>query len=91
MPDEPLDPAEWKIVRANLAAEKERVRANGDWARWEAFQAQVADGFDIAHDNAGAARPAGAPTIEEHRRAWAVRTSELSFLSALRRNRWPFR
>lgn len=91
MPDEPLDPAEWQIVRAKIAAEKERVRANGDWAKWEAFHARVADGSDAAHDSDGAASLPGAPTTEEHRRAWAVRTTELSFLSALRRNRWPFR
>jgi hypothetical protein len=91
MPDKSLDPAEWKIVRENLAAEKERVRTNGDWARWEVFRAQVADGFDATHDNDRDASLTRAPTTEEQRQAWAVRSTELSFLSALRRNRWPFR
>ena len=38
MPDKALDPVEWEIVRADIAMEKARLKANGDWAKWEEFQ-----------------------------------------------------
>jgi hypothetical protein len=41
MPDKPLDPVEWEIVRADIAMEKARLKANGDWAKWEEFQTQT--------------------------------------------------
>jgi hypothetical protein len=41
MPDKPLDPVEWELVRADIAMEKARLKANGDWAKWEEFQAQT--------------------------------------------------
>src|SRR5271167_5019080 len=41
MPDKALDPVEWEIVRADIAMEKARLKANGDWAKWEEFQAQT--------------------------------------------------
>ena len=41
MPDRSLDPVEWELVRADIAMEKARLRANGDWSKWEEFQAQT--------------------------------------------------
>ena len=41
MPDKALDPVEWEIVLADIAMEKARLKANGDWARWEKFQKQA--------------------------------------------------
>jgi hypothetical protein len=41
MPDKDLDPVEWELVRADIAMEKARLKANGDWAKWEKFQAQT--------------------------------------------------
>jgi hypothetical protein len=41
MPDKDLDPVEWELVRADIAMEKARLKANGDWAKWEEFQAQT--------------------------------------------------
>ena len=41
MPDKALDPLEWEIVLADIAIEKARLKANGDWARWEEFQKQT--------------------------------------------------
>src|SRR5271166_6901087 len=35
---EPMDKVEWEIVRADIAMEKARLKANGDWAKWEEFQ-----------------------------------------------------
>jgi hypothetical protein len=32
MNDKPLDPVEWELVRADIAMEKARLKANGDWA-----------------------------------------------------------
>ncbi len=40
MPDKDLDPVEWELVRADIAMEKARLKANGDWAKWEEFQAE---------------------------------------------------
>jgi hypothetical protein len=41
MADKELDPVEWELVRADIAMEKARLKANGDWAKWEKFQAQT--------------------------------------------------
>jgi hypothetical protein len=41
MPDKALDPVEWELVRADIAVEKARLKANGDWSKWEEFQAQT--------------------------------------------------
>ncbi len=41
MPDRALDPVEWELVRADIAMEKARLKANGDWAKWEEFQSQT--------------------------------------------------
>jgi hypothetical protein len=95
MPDKGLDPVEWEIVRADIAMEKARLKANGDWSKWEEFQMQTnamlaayAAPSDLM-ERAARARP---PTTEEERMAlwWAVRTPELSWLMASpRRPRRP--
>jgi len=36
-----MDKVEWEIVRADIAMEKARLKANGDWAKWEEFQASA--------------------------------------------------
>jgi hypothetical protein len=36
-----LDPVEWELVRADIAMEKARLKANGDWSKWEEFQIQT--------------------------------------------------
>jgi len=36
-----MDKVEWEIVRADIAMEKARLKANGDWAKWEEFQTQA--------------------------------------------------
>ena len=41
MPDKDLDPVEWELVRADIAMEKARLKANGDWSKWEEFQTQT--------------------------------------------------
>jgi len=38
--EEPMDKVEWEIVLADIAMEKARLKANGDWAKWEKFQTQ---------------------------------------------------
>ena len=35
-----MDKVEWEIVLADIAMEKARLKANGDWAKWEEFQTQ---------------------------------------------------
>jgi hypothetical protein len=100
MNDKPLDPVEWELVRADIAMEKARLKANGDWAKWEEFQAQT-NAMLAAYDapagwlsRTARARP---PITEEERMAlwWAVRTPELSGLMAPPRRRrrpgWPLR
>jgi hypothetical protein len=41
MPDKALDPVEWELVRADIAMEKARLKANGDWSKWEEFRTQT--------------------------------------------------
>ena len=100
MSDKPLDPVEWELVRADIAMEKARLRANGDWAKWEEFQAETSGKFAAYSSIAGRmARAAGAlrPTTEEERVAlwWTIRTPEFPRLITPprrpRRRRWPFR
>jgi len=100
MPDKEFDPVEWELVRADIAMEKARLKANGDWSKWEEFQAQTNSRF-VAHARSAErmARTArrGRPATEDERIAWwfAVRTHDLSFVpSPPRRPRrfgWPFR
>ena len=52
MPDKDLDPVEWELVCADIAMEKARLKANGDWAKWEEFQAQTNSRF-AAHAESG--------------------------------------
>jgi hypothetical protein len=41
VPDHAPDPVEWELVRADIAMEKARLKANGDWSKWEEFQRQT--------------------------------------------------
>ncbi len=41
MPEKGLDPVEWELVRADIAMEKARLKANGDWSKWEEFQSET--------------------------------------------------
>ena len=100
MSEKELDPVEWELVRADIAMEKARLRANGDWAKWEAFQAQTNSRFAAhtasAERMARAARRGRAVTEEERSVLWwALRAPDLSFLMApLRKPRrpgWPLR
>jgi hypothetical protein len=34
-----MNEVEWEIVRADIAMEKARLEANGDWAKWRESQA----------------------------------------------------
>jgi hypothetical protein len=99
MPDKPLDPVEWELVRADIAMEKARLKASGDWAKWEKFQAH-SNAMLSAHAapaewiRTAMTRP---PMTEEERAAlWlAVRTPELPGLMGPprrpRRPGWPLR
>lgn len=100
MSDKELDPVEWELVRADIAMEKARLKANGDWSKWEEFQARTDARFVArAASTERMAREArrGRPVSEDERIAWwfAVRTRDLSFLLAppqgSRRFGWPFR
>ena len=94
MPHESLDPVEWELVRADIAMEKARLRANGDWAKWEAFQSQT-DARFASHaasaERMGRAARTGQPVAHEDRLAmWlAVRSRDLSFLMLPPRKRRP--
>jgi hypothetical protein len=100
MPDKPLDPVEWELVRADIAMEKARLKANGDWAKWEEFQTET-NAMLAAYATDWTARGARArPTMTEQERIawwWAVRTPELSGPMAPPRGRrrrrpgWPLR
>ena len=92
MPDRSLDPVEWELVRADIAMEKARLEANGDWAEWEAFQERVnarvaAHAASIEKIRRAAER--GPPASEDERIAWwwALQTRDLSFLSVPPRRR----
>ena len=36
-----MDEVEWEKVRADIAMEKARLEANGDWAKWRESQART--------------------------------------------------
>jgi hypothetical protein len=100
MNDKPLDPVEWELVRADIAMEKARLKANGDWAKWEEFQTQtnaMLAAYAAPADWMGRGARARPPMTEEERMAlwWAVRTPELSGPMAPPRRRrrpgWPLR
>ncbi len=100
MPDKDLDAVEWELVRADIAMEKARLKANGDWSKWEAFQAQTNARFaahsEWAANMARAARRWRSETEEDRFALWrAFRTADLSFLMTplrkLRRPGWPLR
>ncbi|RBP05688.1 hypothetical protein DFR50_13451 [Roseiarcus fermentans] len=89
MSGQDLDPVEWELVRADIAMEKARLKANGDWSKWEAFQAQANDRFGARVRSAvGMPRGAGREDPETEARSALrrpLRTPDLSFLVA------PFR
>ena len=97
MPDKALDPVEWELVRADIAMEKARLKANGDWSKWEEFQAQsnaIRAAYAAPADWSARAARTRSPMTEEERAAlwWAVRTPELLWLPRRPRWRgWPFR
>ena len=93
-----LDPVEWELVRADIAMEKARLKANGDWSKWEAFQAQSNATFGaraaFAERMSAAARRERPETEEDRIALWRpLRTPDLSFLLApfrkLGRRGWP--
>ena len=49
MPDKALDPVEWELVRADIAMEKARLKANGDWSKWEEFQTRTNARLVVRH------------------------------------------
>jgi hypothetical protein len=82
--DKSLDPVEWELVRADIAMEKARLKANGDWSKWEELQTQT---------NARLAAYS-APLFWRARERfvlwWAARTPEQSGpIGSPRRARWP--
>jgi len=82
MPDKALDPVEWELVRADIAMEKARLKANGDWSKWEEFQAQsnaIRAGY--AAPAGWTARPARPqlPMTEEERVALWGRSERRSY------------
>ena len=89
-----LDPVEWELVRADIAMEKARLKANGDWSKWEEFQAQsnaMRAGYARTGDWTMSVPRARPQATEEERFSlwWTVRTPELSWLT--RRLRRPRR
>ena len=74
MPDKALDPVEWELVRADIAMEKARLKANGDWSKWEEFQTQTNARL------AAYSAPLAWRARERIALSWAVRTPELSGL-----------
>ena len=97
MPDKALDPVEWELVRADIAMEKARLKANGDWSKWEEFQTRTNARLERALIGWRALRGRGLPMTEDERIAlwWVVRTPELPWLMAPprrpRRPGWPLR
>ena len=95
MNDKPLDPVEWELVRADIAMEKARLKANGDWSKWEEFQTQTnarLAAYAAPADWMARAARVRCPMTEEERFAlwWAVRTPELSgLMGPPRRPQWP--
>jgi hypothetical protein len=64
-PNKAFDPVEWELIRADIAMEKARLKANGDWSKWEQFQMEA---------NAAVRRPLlgwGAPRAR--RLGWPLR------------------
>ncbi len=90
MADEDLDPVQWELVRADIALEKARLAANGDFAKWEAFQARSDARYraraSSLEKTARAARLGRSETEENRIALWcALWARDLSFLMA------PFR
>jgi hypothetical protein len=70
MPDKALDPVEWELVRADIAMEKARLKANGEWSKWEEFQRQTNAKLATYAAPAGWMAPAAraGPSITEEER-----------------------
>ena len=85
MPDKAPNQVEWELVRADIAMEKARLKANGDWAKWEEFQTET--NYMLAAYSDWRARESFA--------LWWDRTPELSDLTPPPRKRrrpsWPLR
>jgi hypothetical protein len=82
MPDNALDPAEWELVRADIAMEKARLKANGDWSKWEEFQAQsnaMRAGYAAPADWTARAARARSPMTDEEREASRWRSEPRSY------------
>ncbi len=93
MPDKALDPVEWELVRADIAMEKARLKANGDWSKWEEFQKQsnaMRAAYATPAERMARAARARSNMTEEERAAlwWAIRTPELSRLTRRPRRPW---
>jgi hypothetical protein len=77
--------------------EKARLKANGDWSKWEEFQTRTNARLERALIGWRALRGRGLPMTEDERIAlwWVVRTPELPWLMAPprrpRRPGWPLR
>ncbi len=85
MSDKKLDRVEWELVRADIAMEKARLRANGDWSKWEKFQAQTnvrLEAHAASAERISRAARRGYSAAEEESAAlwWSVRSHDLSFL-----------
>ena len=100
MPDKALDPVEWELVHADIAMEKARLKANGDWSKWEEFQREsnaMCAFYAAPFGRMPRAARAGSRLTEEERVAlWrTVRTPELSGPTwpprRSRRRGWPLR
>jgi hypothetical protein len=95
VPDRALDPVEWELVRADIAMEKARMKANCDWSKWEEFQTRTNARFERALIGWRAQRERGLPMTEDEHFAlwWVVRTPELPWLMVPprrpRRPGWP--
>jgi hypothetical protein len=89
MPDKALDPVEWELVRADIAVEKARLKANGDWSKWEEFQTETNARL------AAYSAPLDWRALERIVLRWAGRILDLSGLIApprrARRPGWPLR
>jgi hypothetical protein len=86
---------EWELIRADIAMEKARLKANGDWSKWEEFQGQTNAKFAtyarLADWMSRAARAPPPMTEQERFPLWrAVQAPELEgSIAPPRRPRWP--
>ena len=88
MPDKALDRVEWELVRADIAMEKARLKANGDWSKWEEFQTRTNAKLERALIGWPAQRGRGLPMTEDERIAlwWVVRTPRVTVVDVAASN-----